>query len=549
MSVSLLVLVLFVLSIITLLVAWYEIKKNQNSILLQKKEIQKQIYQTLIFREISERIGYELDIQKIAEIITSSLPRLLTFSTVSYLLPAKDSRKLTMTFYLQEPVSQNFLEAVKAKALEELAGRWQTDSRELEAEMRLTGTIVDEADKGGLNFCLHIPLRVGERVAGLITVASKGPKAYKAEDTEILEKMTSAAGRQLERLQAILASEKGKLVSMVASMADGVLMFDQKSDLVVINPAAADLLDLDKEKEVTTFEVAEALSDKIDLRTKVEQAVRTNELVTVKDLLFNDRYTNLLISAVRDAAGENLGAVVLFHDTTSEKQLERLREDFTAMMVHELRTPLTVIRGTSDTLLINPKIAEGDQGRQLLSSLKFSSESMLSLVNDLLDVAKIEAGKFQVMKTENKLQDLVLERVEFFQALARQKGLRLMVEVDQNMPAFEFDKQRITQVLFNLLSNAIKYTDTGQILVKVFWEESEEKKAIVSVADTGTGIAEEKQRELFSKFHQLKISKEEKTGSGLGLVIAKGIVESHGGKMWIESRVGSGTTFYFSLPI
>lgn len=224
------------------------------------------------------------------------------------------------------------------------------------------------------------------------------------------------------------------------------------------------------------------------------------------------------------------------------------KDEFTAMMVHELRAPLTVVRGTVDMFLRRPELAMQQQGRDLLKTLLESTEEMMKLVNDLLDVAKIEAGKFQVLKTKNNLGDLIKDRVAFFTSIANQKSIVITANITEPNLEGSFDKERIIQVINNLISNSLKFTHEGGYIV-VSAQRKNSHDLQVSVTDNGVGIPTEKIPELFSKFKQIQRSSPEEKGTGLGLVVAKGIIESHGGEIWVESKLASGTTFYFTLPL
>jgi len=177
-----------------------------------------------------------------------------------------------------------------------------------------------------------------------------------------------------------------------------------------------------------------------------------------------------------------------------------------------------------------------------------TASHMLELVNELLDVAKIEAGKFQIVKKEDNLASLVSDTVAMIKPLADQKHLQIINSTDSNLPAVTFDRRRIGQVLNNLLSNAIKYTEVGQIELSA---KADSGQVQVSVKDSGEGIPQEDLPKLFSKFEQLGKGKTgEKGGTGLGLVVTKGIIEAHGGKIWAESEgQGKGTMFSFTLPL
>lgn len=226
------------------------------------------------------------------------------------------------------------------------------------------------------------------------------------------------------------------------------------------------------------------------------------------------------------------------------KAQEKTHDEFTAMMVHELRAPLTVIRGTIDMFLKNPSLAQSSQGQELLVASQNSTVSLQAMVNDLLDVSKIEANKFQLNPNLDKVQSVLLDKVRFFETMAKDKNITLKSEVDDSLPETQFDRERISQVLNNLISNAIKYTPPkGDVVVKA---ERIPKAIKISVIDNGAGIPADKIPELFSKFKQFG-----KTdgGTGLGLVIAKGIIEAHGGQIYVESKTGSGSTFSFTLPL
>lgn len=228
--------------------------------------------------------------------------------------------------------------------------------------------------------------------------------------------------------------------------------------------------------------------------------------------------------------------------------MERLRDDFTAMMVHELRTPLSVMYATSD--LIIKRVSQLSPGKlsELLNNIRDSSNELLSLVNDILDAAKVEAGKFKVTPAAGDFAQLLKEQQAFFTPEAERRHLEIKGEIEDDLPPVLFDKERISQVIRNLIGNALKFTDQGTITLKASKNGSKDE-ILVSVSDTGTGIPKEALDKLFNKFEQMRNPVDPKSkGTGLGLVITKGIVEAHGGKIWVESAVGQGSTFLLTLP-
>ena len=217
------------------------------------------------------------------------------------------------------------------------------------------------------------------------------------------------------------------------------------------------------------------------------------------------------------------------------------------MMVHELRAPLTAIRGASSSLISHKEGFPEEKKEEYLNMIQTTSENMLEIVNDLLDVAKIEAEKMAINPQIANLVKLVQVKVEEFKPLAQEKGLAIQSQLPEEAVEVEIDTNRIGQVLTNLLSNAIKFTEQGEITVKL---EPKETEVTISIQDTGIGIKPIDQSRLFSKFAQLETKKPRTAeGTGLGLVVAKGIVDAHLGKIWVESEEGKGSKFFFTIPI
>lgn len=224
------------------------------------------------------------------------------------------------------------------------------------------------------------------------------------------------------------------------------------------------------------------------------------------------------------------------------KELDRLKSDFVSNVSHELRTPLTAIRGAVDYLL---RKKNGDVGT-FLEIIKKNAERLIRMVTDLLDFSRIEAGKMEVQFSLTNLSFLAEEVVAFVGNMAEGKK----VEIERQIPDplwITADEDRIKQVLINLLSNAIKFSSPGG-RVKLYSEE-DEKEVRICVQDQGIGIPPEAQEKIFAKFQRIgKLRRDGHSGVGLGLAISKGIIEAHGGRIWVASRVGEGSTFTFSIP-
>ncbi|HMC36394.1 MAG TPA: ATP-binding protein, partial [Actinomycetota bacterium] len=223
------------------------------------------------------------------------------------------------------------------------------------------------------------------------------------------------------------------------------------------------------------------------------------------------------------------------------------KSQFLANMSHELRTPLNAILGYTELILDNIYGEVSDKVREVLRRVQNSGRHLLGLINDVLDLAKIEAGQFTLSLAEYSIREVVHTVTAAVESLAKEKGLALSVTVPPDLPPGRGDDRRIAQVLLNLVGNAIKFAEAGEVGVRVT---ASDGRFVVAVSDTGPGISEADQRRIFEEFQQVDSSTTRaKGGTGLGLSIAKRIIEMHGGRIWVESSPGKGSTFSFTLPV
>ena len=229
------------------------------------------------------------------------------------------------------------------------------------------------------------------------------------------------------------------------------------------------------------------------------------------------------------------------------QKLDQLKNQFLGMAAHDLRSPLVTVDMYCSFLMDELADRLSDEEKEYLSIIRSSSTYMLDLVNDLLDIARIESGKLQLVTDEGDIHELVLRVIKLNRAPASRKKLDILLQADDELPLLCFDSLRIEQVMHNLLNNAIKFSyPESRITVKIH---KTHDAVLLSVQDEGTGIAEEEKQRLFDMFEHAKVrgTAGEKS-TGLGLAIAQKIVLAHGGKIWVESEKGRGTTLFFTLP-
>jgi len=237
----------------------------------------------------------------------------------------------------------------------------------------------------------------------------------------------------------------------------------------------------------------------------------------------------------------------VLHDVTELRRLERVRQDFVANVSHEFKTPLTAIQGFAETLLAGA-LDDPNNNRRFLEIIREHAARLARLTDDLLKLARIEAGKLEVQFGPVQLAEVIERCAETAQLKANRKQITLEVEVPPNLPAVHGDASLLRDVVQNLLDNAIQYTpEGGRVRVSAT---AGPREAVVTVDDTGMGIPLAEQERIFERFYRVDVARSrEAGGTGLGLSIAKHIVEAHGGRLWVQSEVGRGSKFSFSVSL
>jgi two-component system phosphate regulon sensor histidine kinase PhoR len=257
------------------------------------------------------------------------------------------------------------------------------------------------------------------------------------------------------------------------------------------------------------------------------------------------RFFAATVASVR--AADASGAVIVLHDITELRKLERVRRDFVANVSHELKTPLTAVQGFTETLLAGA-IDDPQNRIRFLEIILEHSRRLARLTDDLLKLSKMDADRLELEIHRLGVSQFVESCIETAQRPAAEKDLRISVNLQEHLPDVAADRRRLAEVLQNLLDNAIQYTPPGgQIMVSAAADNGEVE---FTVTDTGIGIPQADQPRIFERFYRVDVARSREVGgTGLGLAIAKHLVETHGGRLWVESEVGRGSQFHFTVPI
>jgi len=343
-----------------------------------------------------------------------------------------------------------------------------------------------------------------------------------------------------------MSSEKAKLEAILASMFEGIMLTNERGEILLLNPSIRKLFFIDSSPEgrrpleVIRNNSIQEIVDRVlhDNREVITQEVNVS-MPEQKTILING------VPIVKDDVVE--GAVFVFHDITELKRLEEVRKDFVANVSHELRTPISSIKGYAETLM-DGKVDSKDTVKEFLGIIYQDSIRLANLIDDLLDLSKIESGKMKMEFEPLEIRPIVNRCVNVLERAAKDKSLKIKLDIPADLPKALGDHKRLSQVFLNLLDNAIKYTpEGGSIAISAV---GKEKVVQVDISDTGIGIPEKDLPRIFERFYRVdKARSRELGGTGLGLSIVKHIIQAHNGQVWAQSIPDQGSTFSFTIPI
>jgi PAS domain S-box-containing protein len=361
-----------------------------------------------------------------------------------------------------------------------------------------------------------------------------------------MDKRVQDATRHYETKNKLLTFEKNKMDSIMRHVGEGVVVVGNDGNILMANPAAEKLLGK-QGRAVAGQPLKDTLQEEhsLVLASGSPDSIKEIEVAGKNDA--TRRVLRTSNAVIEDLDGRTIGMVSVLSDITKMKEVEQLKSDFVANVSHELRSPLAAIQKNLAIILDQTAGALNDDQMEFLSLAKDNVERLTRLINDLLDLSKIEAGKMELKKVRTDLAALTRNAVIAFTGWFKEKGLTAHLNLPKNPVELELDADKITQVLNNLLSNALKFSPPkGEIRVAIKPDDPVE----VSVTDTGVGIAQKDIGRIFNKFEQVSGQHQNgANGTGLGLPLAKEIVEKHGGQLRVKSDFGKGSTFMFTLPV
>lgn len=368
-----------------------------------------------------------------------------------------------------------------------------------------------------------------------------------------LERHLNDMGEKIRQNVQQAIAEKEKANSILRGMMEGVLVIDPKGRVLVINEQAQRMFNLSPDRDILGASILE-LSRHPEMKKLIEQVLVfdfTSERYSRQVELHEGRWFRVNAVSLRNNQSSTYGSILVFHDITEVKQLERMRSDFVANVSHELRTPLTAIRGYAETLRQTPPDDPADV-QHFLSIIEKHADRLSRLTENLLTLSDLESGKIEIDFNPVDIKRVVQSVSEVFSDAANKRHVTLEQVIEQGLPAVMGDVDRLQQLLINLVDNAVKYTPVnGTVTVKA--QRTTINSSIdaveLSVSDTGTGIPEHAIPRLTERFYRVdKARSRDLGGTGLGLAIVKHIAQAHGAQLKIESALHKGTMVSVLLP-
>ena len=422
----------------------------------------------------------------------------------------------------------------------------------------------------GFQSLVCLPLRARGQDLGLLNVQSRTHREFGPEDQELLAAIGNQIGIAIENARLIDNAEhrRSALDSVMRSLVDGLLLIDQRGQVRFANPCAEVMLGLTGAELVgqplaaidgklaertggpgprlAGLLPAEGAQDEGEGQVRAVEFELSAEPVADQSGQAEVRTLQARLFPVRDPDSGQQGHGLLLRDVTHEKELDRLKSQLLSTVSHELRTPLASIKGFATTLLRQDVAWDEDTRREFLAIIDQESDRLSELIGNLLDMARVEAGTLRVESEPINLRPIVTETVGTFRLMTSQH--QFQIKMPRHVPQVTADPRRVRQVLRNLVENAVKYSPAGGPIVIAV--EVHADAVQIGVTDRGIGIQPEHLDRIFDRFYQVDNASTRKVGgSGLGLSICKAIVEAHKGRIWVESQVGIGSSFYLTLPV
>ena len=506
-------------------------------------------------KALSDDLTSVLDVEEVVVIANSYFDKFIDFNTINYLIinPAQDGSIIYDT-YSKKAVSEKYIKESKKHLANFLSLQKDTNLKAAvkiikNIEPKYYGVALDNTKKDKPVGFEYYYLSISEKQLGVIQVVHREKRKIGKDELSLVRAIVTTLSLSIDRLQTLVLAQHSKTASLVESLTDGVIMFNDKEEIVLMNPAFSAYTGFSR--EYFNMKDLYKLLAEHNIQTMVKKAIDKGETSHINEVVLVRRYYEMFITPVRDNKEQIVGGAIIFHDITYLKEINKMKTEFVAVASHQLRTPLTAIKLFTDMMLRGETGKMSKEQNEYLENVNESTERMVRLVNDLLNVTRIESGHLRVepqeIEVKNFLKNIIAEAKPL--AINRQQKINYS-EKGKRIPKVMLDQNLMRQVFHNLIVNAIRYSPKRTGIISITLKQDKKDSFVVVVHDNGIGIPKKAQKRIFEKFYRADNAIKSITeGTGLGLYVSKMIVESSGGKIWFESAKGRGSSFYVRIPI
>ena len=540
-----------------------ELAKKNIELDAQRQTAENRAQELDTINELSQAISSTIELEKVLEIGAERVVDLLRVTQSRLFLIKENTENLESVYKYDTNTKQGDLNMVSAPL-----ARYPDFVKAISSASPVIINNVQESsmapevkrvfEKQGIHSLLNLPLLSKDAAIGIMMLLHGGDvRNFSDEEVTLAETVASQLAVALKNAQLFrhVVEEKGRIEALVNSSGDGILMTDKKFSILLTNVVVNHLFQIDATQfhEKHLIEFIDAQKDNLKefdlVKQLIYEIITSPQETTVEEisLIAPPRVLKITGNPVMGEEEEVIGHMIVLHDITQEKQLEQMREDLTSMIVHDLKNPLAGVIGFAEIMLNRSRKNGINDFEHFLESILQQANTMHDMVNNILEVHKMEDGTMEVEKEIAEFSEIIVKAVQQVEVSAKQKNVTIHSDLPEDFPTIFVDQAKIVRLFANILSNGIKYTpENGSIFIHT---RIQRDSILTAITDTGQGIPSEYLDTIFDRFAQVNRKKQGKAASvGLGLYFCKMVVEAHGGKIWAESEEGKGSTFYFTIP-
>ncbi len=530
-----------------------DVQESQEELTVSKENLEHKHFELELLKTLSDKLTSAVDVDEVIVLVRDYLKKISQSSVITLMISNPlETGDMHFKSFLNFPVGEDYLKFVRNDMLQYMRKQIKSFDK---ASIGLLDKImpgVDGKKMDNTNKTLPVktmiaPIIAGGKTFGIIHLGYDEKKKNFAETEEdLIFALASTFSISVARLHAVDQYQHSKTESLIKGMNDGVIMFSREKNIVLTNPRATEYTGLSYiSSSLSDFIV---LFDDFKMRDKINGSLDAGLVSYIKEIRLLKKYYEIVVSPVKDSEGEIVGGSIIMHDITYIKEIDKMKTEFVSVASHQLRTPLTAIKLFTEMLIGQDVGKLNKEQKEYLDNVYNSTERMVRLVNDLLNVTRIESGRLRVSPQDVDFSEFIRDVITEAKPTAKMKNTIIKFK-KANLPKIPLDQNLFRQVIQNMISNAIRYSldDKGLVLIET---KRDKEDFIISVRDNGIGIPKDMQKRIFQKFFRADNAIKAVTeGTGLGLYVSRMIVENSGGKIWFESLENKGTTFYVKMPL